>query len=190
MAPLDKVAFANKATRLIGGRNGATMVAAAFVAVAVAGGAGIFLADRVDKMQEELKNSQFVAALTASGEKSRITQILADPESSELFLKYVNAMAAVLTNLEQSPAEQFKQFEAILAAQEASGVKIESFLCDDPAGRLQMLSVQARGAPQAAKAFQESLGASGCFCETELSVNREENGQEFTINCYFSHDDL
>ena len=132
MAPLDKVAFANKATRLIGGRNGATMVAAAFVAVAVAVGAGIFLADRVDKMQEELKNSQFVAALTASGEKSRITQILADPESSELFLKYVNAMAAVLTNLEQSPAEQFKQFEAILAAQEASGVKIESFLCDDP----------------------------------------------------------
>lgn len=101
---LSKEKVAHRLSRMLGGgRSRAAAAAVAFAALAAVVAAGM----RLPPARRICAGSSCAAASSAAiatpGEEGRLSQILGDPEKSELLMKYINSMAGVVTNMEVSP---------------------------------------------------------------------------------------
>ena len=182
---LSKEKVVHRLSRVLGGgrsRAAAAVVAVAALAAVVA--AGMLLASRAADVRGELMRSSLVAAIAAPGEEGRLSQILGDPEKSELLMKYINSMAGVVTNMEVSPRWHLSQFSALLDAAEGAGVAIVDFDCD-AGGRVLSVSGTAPD-EKSAGAFAQALRENGSFSRVELKGLSGEKEKNFLTDCYYA----
>lgn len=181
---LSKEKFANRLSRLLsGGRSRTAAAVAALAALAAVVAAGVLLASRASDLCGELMRSSLVAVIATPGEQGQLSQILGDPEKSELLMKYINSMAGVVTNMEVSPRWHLSQFTALLDAAEDAGVVIGDFTCD-AGGRVLTVYCAAPDGKSAAT-FAQALRENGSFSRVELKALSDDGEQNFLTDCYF-----
>lgn len=145
----------------------------------------------VERGYQTLQNSELLAGLLEKSPTSFVSEkrMMQNPQDIELFVRYLNALAPAVNNLEVLPGRQIDSYAVIADAAWQTGIVLEDFTLDDSNEMQLIISACAPRADQIDRfinllsqneGFAE-LGAPVFFGEENLSI-----GQQFTITCVFS----
>lgn len=103
------------------------------------------------------------------------------PEKTAVFLRYVNALAPAVLNLEVLPEKQLAAFEPLYAASQTWRVMLSDFDFDEQSG-IMRVSCSAE-TQQDGQNFYQSLRGAGCF--ENIVFLQEETWNHFSIKFSF-----
>lgn len=141
--------------------------------------AGAGLADAARGLRSQLAGSEILTRLTGgiSREHGRM-----EPKRAGAFLRYLNAMAPAVINLEVLPDEQVNAFNSLYDTAAECDVALRGFTFhhDGPSMEVSCWA----GEEAAARKFYEAVKASPAFSSVHFSP--KEDLEEFMIICVFN----
>lgn len=178
---LNKSAVAEKAAGIFGHKKGAPWIALLCLVIIIF--AGSFLAWHVERMKDELMKSQIVERFFTQQEKGKVTQLLTDPQTADLFVKYIDALAGVVSNMEFIPGQSVAQFGSISRCARENDIMIEDFEFEEDGSHFYIKGKA--DSQQAAQNFRDSMRLEEYFSsvETDGYLNYE-NEYIFTTTCF------
>lgn len=175
-----KERFAAAMTRLVsgGGPLVTGLTALCLTGVVLLAGAG--MADAARGLRSQLAGSEILTRLIGgvSREQGRM-----EPKRAAAFLKYLNAMAPAVLNLEVLPDEQINAFNALYDAAGAWNITLRAFSFDQDGPRMDVSCIA--GDVTSARKFCGAVKESRAFSTVDFSEN--DNAEYFTISCVFYH---
>lgn len=168
---MTRAKLASVLTRLISGENRIVTGVTAFclTGMVLLGGSG--LAQAAHSVRSQLAGSEILARF--------INREPSNPQQTALFLRYLNAMAPAVLNLEIPPEEQIQAFQTLYTTAETCGVTLRVFSFQE--GRL---DVSCTGKDSAAsRLFFDAVKAAGQF--SNVTMSDHDNSNNFTVHCDF-----
>lgn len=172
---MTRKGLADALTRLISGENRMVTGLTALVLTGAALLAGAGLADAARGLRTQLAGSEIIQRL-GGGDRGGM-----EPARAASFLRYVNAMAPAILNLEVLPDEQIGAFNTLYDAAGNWDVTLRKFTFDADGRRMSVACTAGDGV--FARKFYEAVKAAPQFAAVEFSGGEDE--QNFTIFCEF-----
>lgn len=87
----------------------------------------------VERGYQTLQNSELLAGLLEKSPTSFVSEkrMMQNPQDIELFVRYLNALAPAVNNLEVLPGRQIDSYAVIADAAWQTGIVLEDFTLDD-----------------------------------------------------------
>lgn len=168
---MTRARLAAAATRLVSGGNRLTTGVTALCLTGIVLLAGTGLASAAHGVRSQLFSSEILARLI-HGEPS-------NPLQTASFLRYLNAMAPAVLNLEIPPEDQVEAFETLYSLSEKWEVTLRAFSFEE--GRLDVNCSTEDSA--FARRFYDEVKASGRFFT--VTISDLASSGDFIIHCDF-----
>ncbi|MCI8648562.1 MAG: hypothetical protein HFG20_00340 [Anaerotruncus sp.] len=139
---------------------------------------GSILAHHAYQMRESVASSILLERLTPSAERNRVAQLLAEPRSSKLLMRYIDAMGEAVNNMEVSPHWDVRQFFLLLDVAEQTQSQLTGFEYT-----AEQLFIFCDGGDR--EQFAAMLKQNSGFSAVQL-LSAPEDADKFTITCQFA----
>ena len=171
-------------SRLVNGSSRPTVTAGAALALLVSASAGALLAARADDVRQSLSHSIIWPDAENGKAVNAPAEVLLDPQKTELLMRYIDAMGTAAAGFEVPAREYLPQCMALADAAQQAGCSLEGFVYQESERAVD--AVCAGGDEKAPQVFLEAVEQSGIFARAEQLEMQADDGQKFTIRCWFS----